>query len=97
MQGLGHGRTGVAEPMGVKLNIILETKQMAYKRVEVTQESDTGRNQRFHDNRTGADMTRAQFVLQIEQGNYRNYHVRKINGIKTPASNPDGREGSNLD
>lgn len=70
---------------------------MVYKRVEVTQASGTGRNERFHDNRTGADMTRAQFVLQIELGNYRNYHVRNINGIKTPASNPDGSEASNLD
>ena len=70
---------------------------MPYKRVEVTQKSESGRNQRFHDNRTGANMTRAQFVLQIEQGNYRNYHVRKINGTKTPTSNPDGIEESNLD
>ncbi len=70
---------------------------MVYKRVEVIQASETGRNERFHDNRTGADMTRAQFVQQIELGNYRNYHVRKINGIKTPASNPDGSEASNLD
>lgn len=70
---------------------------MVYKRVEVTLASETGRNERFHDNRTGADMTRAQFVLQIELGNYHNYHVRNINGIKTPASNPDGSEASNLD
>ena len=70
---------------------------MPYKRVEVTLKSDSGRNQRFHDNRTGANMTRAQFVLQIEQGNYRNYHVRNVNGTKTPASNPDGRDESNLD
>ncbi len=70
---------------------------MPYKRVDVTQKSESGRNQQFHDNRTGANMTRAQFVQQIEIGNYRNYHVRKINGTKTPASNPDGREESNLD
>ncbi len=70
---------------------------MARKRVTVTQESDTGRNQRFHDNRTGADMTRAQFVREIEQGNYPNYHVPRINGVKTPVSNPDETEGNNLD
>jgi len=70
---------------------------MAYKRVKVTQESDSGRNQKFHDNHNGADMTRAQFVREIEQGNYRNYHVRTINGVKTPVSNPDGKEGNNLD
>ena len=67
------------------------------KRVAVTQESGTGRNQRFHDNRTGADMTRAQFVREIEQGNYPNYHVRRVNDVKTPVSNPDETEGNNLD
>ena len=70
---------------------------MAYKRVKVTQESELGRNQQFHDNQSGADMTRAQFVRQIEQGNYENYHVRRVNGIKTPVSNPDDKEGNNLD
>ena len=70
---------------------------MANKRVTVTQESETGRNQRFHDNRTGADMTRAQFVKEIERGNYSHYHVREINGVKTPVSNPDGSENNNLD
>ncbi len=70
---------------------------MARKRVTVTQESDTGRNQRFHDNRTGADMTRAQFVREIEQGNFPNYHVRRVNDVKTPVSNPDETEGNNLD
>ena len=69
---------------------------MAFKRVSVTSETETGRNERFHDNRTGADMTRAQFVRQIEQGVYSNYHVRDINGVKTPVSNPDGKPGNNL-
>ena len=35
---------------------------MARKRINVTKESDSGRNQKFHDNRTGDDMTRSQFV-----------------------------------
>lgn len=70
---------------------------MAYKRIKVTDESDSGRNQKFHDNRTGDDMTRAQFVKKIEGGNYDNYHVRTINDVKTPVSNPDGKESNNLD
>jgi hypothetical protein len=70
---------------------------MANKRITVTSESDSGRNLRFRDNRTGAEMTRAGFVRQIEQGNYSNYHVREINGVKTPVSNPDGKAGNNLD
>lgn len=70
---------------------------MARKRVTVTDESDSGRNLRFHDNYRGTNMTRAQFVRQIETGNYPNYHVRNVNGVKTPVSNPDSTEGNNLD
>ncbi len=66
------------------------------KRVTVTVETETGRNERFHDNFTGADMTRNQFVREIERGNYENYHVREINGEKTPVSNPDQSENNNL-
>ena len=67
------------------------------KRITVTEESDSGRNTRFHDNRTGADLTRAQFVREIERGNYDRYHVREINGVKTPVSNPDKSTNNNLD
>ncbi|MCU7380774.1 hypothetical protein OBO34_20890 [Clostridiales Family XIII bacterium ASD5510] len=67
------------------------------KRVSVTRESDTGRNQNFHDNFTNTDMTRSQFVNQIKQGNYDNYHVRNINGVATPVSNPDKTRNNNLD
>ena len=69
---------------------------MTRKRITVTRESDTGRNQKFRDNYTGKDMTRAQFVKNIEQGNYPNYHVRNVNGVKTPVSNPDDSSGNNL-
>ena len=67
------------------------------KSVVVTAESESGRNQAFHDTKSGMDMSRAQFVKQIVQGNFNNYHVRTINGLKTPVSNPDGRQGNNLD
>lgn len=70
---------------------------MARKRVSVTQETKTGRNQQFVDNYNGSKMTRAQFVKQIESGAYQNYHVRKVNGLKTPVSNPDGKSHNNLD
>ena len=65
-------------------------------RITVTQESNTGRNECFHDNFTGANMTRNQFVNQIKQGNYENYHVRNINGVDTPVSNPDNTRNNNL-
>lgn len=66
------------------------------KRISVTHETSTGRNTNFHDNRTGADMTRAQFVRQINNGNYSDYHVRNINGVATPVSNPDRSSRNNL-
>lgn len=66
------------------------------KRISVTRETLTGRNTNFHDNYTGVDMTRAQFVRQINNGNYENYHVRNINGIPTPVSNPDSSRNNNL-
>lgn len=67
------------------------------KSIVVIEEDDSGRNQKFHDNKSGRNMTRVEFVKQIEQGNFDDYHVRKINGLKTPVSNPDGKEGNNLD
>ena len=66
------------------------------KRVKVISESESGRNQRFHDNFSGVDMSRAEFVRRIESGSYPNYHVRRINGVKTPASDPDSKTGNNL-
>nr|DAE62102.1 MAG TPA: hypothetical protein [Caudoviricetes sp.] len=75
---------------------ILERMMLMAKRVSVTRESSTGRNTNFHDNYTGANMTRAQFVRQINNGNYENYHVRNINGIDTPVSNPDSSSKNNL-
>jgi len=70
---------------------------MPRKRITVTQESNSGRNLKFYDNRSGDDMTRTQFVKKIEQGNYANYHVRNINDVKTPVSNPDSTKNNNLD
>lgn len=67
------------------------------KRISVTSEDATGRNQSFHDNVTGKDFRRAEFVRKIEAGEYPHYHVRKINGVKTPASNPDSSTNNNLD
>ncbi|CZG73853.1 TPA: DUF3892 domain-containing protein [Legionella pneumophila] len=65
--------------------------------VIVTQENTSGRNERFQDTSTGETMTRAQFVKKIEGGQYNGvYHVRTINGVKTPVSNPDKDSNNNL-
>ena len=69
---------------------------MARKRVTVTKESSSGKNQQFRDNYNGQDMSLKQFVSEIEAGNYANYHTRDVNGIRTPVSNPDSTKNNNL-
>lgn len=65
-------------------------------RIGVTTENSTGRNTGFVDRRTGQEMTRPELVSNIRNGLYPNYHVRVINGVETPVSNPDGKPGNNL-
>ncbi len=67
------------------------------KRISVIKENLNGRNTSFHDNYTGKNMTRTQFVNKINKGDYPNYHVRNINGVDTPVSNPDKSLRNNLD
>lgn len=69
---------------------------MKNHRVKVLQENDSGRNERFKDCTNGNEMTRNQFVREIKKGNYEEYYVRKINGLNTPVSKPDGNEKNNL-
>ena len=66
------------------------------KRISVIQEDDDGRNQKFRDNYKKTEMTRNQFVNEIKGGNYPNYHIRNINGLDTPVSNPDKSRNNNL-
>ena len=69
---------------------------MANKRITVISESSTGRNQKFHDNIKHKDTTRIEFVKEIKKGNYDDYHIRRINGVDTPVSNPDSKDNNNL-
>lgn len=65
-------------------------------RVVVTSQNDSGRNVKFHDTVTNRNMNYQQFVRSIELGHYEDYHVRTINGVKTPVSNPDKSKSNNL-
>ena len=65
-------------------------------KVKVIRESDSGRNERFKDTDSGRYMSREQFVTAINYGSYDNYHVRKINGVDTPCSNPNKSVKDNL-
>ena len=49
-------------------NSLIGGMPMKKQRVTVTSESETGRNQMFHDNLTGRNMNRKQFVRSIELG-----------------------------
>ena len=66
------------------------------KRLSAVSQSPTGRNTRFRDNYTGRAYTRDQLVRRIESGAYPHYHVRVVNGVKTPVSNPDRSTNNNL-
>ena len=66
------------------------------KNVRSITQNSTGRNITFKDVSSGTKMTRSQFVTKIENNKYSDYHIRTINGIKTPCSNPDKSERNNL-
>ena len=60
-------------------------------KVKVVKEDKKGRNQKFR-----LDMTRSQFVKKIKKGEMPNYHIRVINGVETPCSNPNSKQSDNL-
>jgi len=65
-------------------------------RIIVVDENEHGRNTKFKDTTTGTVMNRDDLVRKIENGQYPNYHIRDINGVKTPVSNPDESDNNNL-
>jgi len=65
-------------------------------RLQVTKESETGRNQIFVDTKTNQEMSRTETVKRINNGDYPDYHVRKINNVDTPVSNPNKSDSDNL-
>lgn len=62
----------------------------------VLKENETGGNEIFFDMHTSMQMTRAEFVAAIEQGNYLGYETRKVRGTVYPASKRDGDPLNNL-
>lgn len=74
----------------------LTPKAIKTTRVKTIKENDTGRNLRFQDIKTKKEMTDKGFVRAIKKGKYVGYHIRTINGIETPVSNPNGNECDNL-
>lgn len=65
-------------------------------RVVVVHEDDNLRNVDFVDTVTGRQMTREEFVVAIEGGEYPDYHVRMMHGLPTPVSRPNASVDDNL-
>jgi hypothetical protein len=68
---------------------------MSKSKITVTSESESGRNTRFDVPGQG-EITRQALVRQIRDGQHEGYHVRVINGLATPVSNPNGSDRDNL-
>ncbi len=76
---------------------VVSRKMTKKSKIIVTASSDTGRNLGFKDTQKNRHMTRSTFVKAIKREEYPGYHIRKINGVETPVSNPDGNLLNNLD
>ena len=64
--------------------------------LKTIKESNTGRNLIFLDTKNNKELTLEQLVKIIENGKYLDYHIRIINDIKPPCSNPDKNKKNNL-
>jgi hypothetical protein len=68
---------------------------MASKKITVTRETSTGLNTHFHVPGQG-ELARGQLATQVEAGMHPDYHVRRVEGRRIIASNPNGTESDNL-
>ena len=77
--------------------IVLQNPGSINKSVIAASEDRKGRNHAFTDVQSGKSFSREEFVQLIEAGRFPEYHIRVINGIKTPVSNPNHKLTDNLD
>lgn len=68
---------------------------MAKKNITVTRETSSGLNTHFLVPGQG-EVTRGRLADQVERGLHEGYHVRRVDGRRIVASNPDGSENNNL-
>ncbi len=59
-------------------------------KIKKSAENSSGRNTKF-------EISRAELVRQIKAGVHKDLHIRKINGVETPCSNPNDNKKDNLD
>lgn len=67
---------------------------MSNKKITVSYESPSGRNETFKVG--NGYLNRERLVKSIQNGNHPGYHVRNIKGVDTPVSNPDKSNKNNL-
>jgi len=68
---------------------------MAREKITVTRETDTGLNTHFSVPGQGV-LTRGRLADQVDAGRHDGYHVRRVDGRRIIASNPNGRTEDNL-
>lgn len=68
---------------------------MAYKKITVTRETESGLNTHFNVPGRG-EITRGQLAREVDAGKHPGYHTRTVGGRRIVASNPDGSERNNL-
>ena len=68
---------------------------MSRKRITVSRETDTGLNTHFRVPGQG-EVPRGRLADQVEAGLHDGYHVRRVDGRRIVASNPNGSESDNL-
>ena len=67
-------------------------------RLTVVEESKSGMNRKFRDNRTGETLTRFEVAKKIDNGNLTGYHhYRSEKGYLVIRSNPNSVASDNLD
>lgn len=68
---------------------------MPRKKISVTRETDSGLNTHFSVPGRG-EMTRGRLASEVEAGLHDGYHVRRVDGRRIIASNPNGSTDDNL-
>ena len=68
---------------------------MPQKRITVSRENETGLNTHFNVPGRG-EVTRGRLANEVEAGLHEGYHVRRVDGRRIIASNPNGSESDNL-
>lgn len=79
-----------------RINALLETTFNTKNKVFVIKESKRGRNLAYFDFEKLLILTKQEFIIEIQNGNYPNYDIKRIKGAETPVSKSDKIISNNL-